>query len=139
MSFDQDDNSGIFPDQIISKILTRLPAKSICRFKSVSKRWNSMICNPNFISSYISSSSSSWSIFDRFIRVIQDVNDSVPEFKLQWQKPPNVNNLTINPNKIGDDTKEFCLDGLAPSALVLNSSNGLLLISIKIKRELSGK
>ncbi|XP_056683497.1 F-box protein At1g49990, partial [Spinacia oleracea] len=115
------------------KILTRLPAKSICRFKSVSKRWNSIICNPKFIVSYIYGSPPSWSIFDRFVRVHQDAGESKPEFKVQWKQPPNVSNLSVNPHRIGDNTKEFNLESGIPPALVFNSSNGLLLISIKIK------
>uniref|UniRef100_A0A251UNU8 Putative F-box domain-containing protein n=1 Tax=Helianthus annuus TaxID=4232 RepID=A0A251UNU8_HELAN len=37
-----------FPEEIIEEILSRLPVKSILRFKSVSKPWRSLISNPSF-------------------------------------------------------------------------------------------
>ncbi|KAK9079724.1 hypothetical protein SSX86_001397 [Deinandra increscens subsp. villosa] len=37
------------PSEIIEAILTLLPAKSLGRFKSVSKTWNSLISDPKFI------------------------------------------------------------------------------------------
>ncbi|XP_074272289.1 F-box protein CPR1-like [Silene latifolia] len=40
--------------EIIAEILSRLPVKSLCRFKSVSKPWNSLINSPNFIKLHIS-------------------------------------------------------------------------------------
>ncbi|CAL9226134.1 unnamed protein product [Arabidopsis halleri] len=36
------------PFDLVIKILTRLPAKSLMRFKSVSKLWSSFICFRNF-------------------------------------------------------------------------------------------
>ncbi|XP_021758808.1 putative F-box/kelch-repeat protein At1g15680 [Chenopodium quinoa] len=126
-------DSGIFPDQIISEILTRLPAKSICRFKSVSKGWYSMICNPHFMSSYISKSSLSWAIFDRFIPFNPKLAAS--EFTLQWQKPPNVSIFSVNPHKIVDKSTEIVIEGDEFPATLLASSNGFILFSIKIERD----
>ncbi|XP_021755534.1 putative F-box/kelch-repeat protein At1g15680 [Chenopodium quinoa] len=128
---------GIFPDQIISEILTRLPAKSICRFKSVSKGWYSMISNPHFISSYISKSSLSWAIFDRFIPFNPESEPELAasEFILQWQKPPNVSIFSVNPHKIVDKSTESLIEGHEFPATLLASSNGFLLFSIKIERD----
>lgn len=39
------------PDDIISNILSRLSAKPLLRCKCVSKHWNHLISNPNFIES----------------------------------------------------------------------------------------
>ncbi|KAH9621519.1 hypothetical protein KSS87_002326 [Heliosperma pusillum] len=40
--------------EIIAEILSRLPVKPLCRFKSVSKPWNSLINSPNFIKLHLS-------------------------------------------------------------------------------------
>ncbi|XP_024978455.1 F-box/kelch-repeat protein At3g06240-like [Cynara cardunculus var. scolymus] len=41
------------PPEIIEAILRRLPAKSLGRFKSVSKPWRSLISNPEFIKTHL--------------------------------------------------------------------------------------
>ncbi|XP_023743197.1 F-box/kelch-repeat protein At3g06240 [Lactuca sativa] len=41
------------PPDIIEAILVRLPAKSLSRFKSVSKHWCSLISNPQFITTHL--------------------------------------------------------------------------------------
>ena len=40
------------PDEIVLEILTRLPVKSLLRFRCVCKSWYSSIANPNFISTH---------------------------------------------------------------------------------------
>ncbi|CAO2816235.1 unnamed protein product [Amaranthus hypochondriacus] len=37
-----------FSTDIITVILSKLPVKSLCRFRCVSKSWNSLICDPHF-------------------------------------------------------------------------------------------
>ncbi|XP_057521881.1 F-box protein CPR1-like [Amaranthus tricolor] len=39
----------ILPTDIITLIISKLPVKSLCRFKCVSKSWNSLICDPHFL------------------------------------------------------------------------------------------
>ncbi|KAL3508093.1 hypothetical protein ACH5RR_033475 [Cinchona calisaya] len=41
------------PQELITQILLRLPAKSIGRFRCVSKPWNSLLSSPNFIKSHL--------------------------------------------------------------------------------------
>ncbi|KAI9117948.1 hypothetical protein K1719_011090 [Acacia pycnantha] len=41
--------SADLPDEIMEEILTRLPVKSLIRFKSVAKSWCEQIANPSFI------------------------------------------------------------------------------------------
>ncbi|KAM3249692.1 hypothetical protein P3L10_011462 [Capsicum annuum] len=43
-----EDDTSIFPSEILLNILTRLPVKSLLRFKSVSKPWNVMISSNEF-------------------------------------------------------------------------------------------
>ncbi|KAM3220315.1 putative F-box protein [Capsicum annuum] len=43
-------NNSFLPEEIIDKILSRLPVKSLLRFKCVCKYWNSITIDPRFIS-----------------------------------------------------------------------------------------
>ncbi|CAN6205770.1 unnamed protein product [Urochloa humidicola] len=38
--------AAYLPDELVVEILTRLPAKSLCRFKCVSRRWCRLISDP---------------------------------------------------------------------------------------------
>ncbi|KAL7132806.1 hypothetical protein ABFS83_12G099100 [Erythranthe nasuta] len=44
-----------FPDETLLEILVKIPAKSIFRFKCVSKNWLSLISEPSFFTRYINS------------------------------------------------------------------------------------
>ncbi|PQM39181.1 F-box/kelch-repeat protein [Prunus yedoensis var. nudiflora] len=47
-------SNGQLPSTMIEEILTRLPVKSLCRFKCVSKSWSSLISdNPSFVASHL--------------------------------------------------------------------------------------
>ncbi|GMI79459.1 CONSTITUTIVE EXPRESSER OF PR GENES 1, CONSTITUTIVE EXPRESSER OF PR GENES 30 [Hibiscus trionum] len=48
--------SDYMPLEAILKILNRLPVKSLLRFRSVCKSWNSLISHPSFISSHLQAS-----------------------------------------------------------------------------------
>ncbi|XP_058211845.1 F-box protein CPR1-like [Rhododendron vialii] len=41
------------PGEIVYDILSRLPVKSLCRFKSVSKPWLALITDPKFVKSHL--------------------------------------------------------------------------------------
>ncbi|KAL7220572.1 hypothetical protein ACSBR2_013452 [Camellia fascicularis] len=41
-------DSPILPEELIGEVLCRLPVKSLCRFKSVSHSWYSLISDPHF-------------------------------------------------------------------------------------------
>ncbi|KAK1652121.1 hypothetical protein QYE76_069926 [Lolium multiflorum] len=43
-----DDNVSLLED-VIFEILSWLPAKSLCRYRCVSKNWRALICNPGFV------------------------------------------------------------------------------------------
>ncbi|XP_016648266.1 PREDICTED: F-box/kelch-repeat protein At3g06240-like [Prunus mume] len=47
-------SNGQLPSTMIEEILSRLPVKSLCRFKCVSKSWSSLISdNPSFVASHL--------------------------------------------------------------------------------------
>ncbi|CAB4278046.1 unnamed protein product [Prunus armeniaca] len=47
-------NNGQLPSTMIEEILSRLPVKSLCRFKCVSKPWSSLISeDPGFVASHL--------------------------------------------------------------------------------------
>ncbi|XP_058189827.1 F-box protein At3g07870-like [Rhododendron vialii] len=48
--------SDFIPEEVVVDILSRLPTKSLIRFRSVSKLWNSLITSPNFITSHFNQS-----------------------------------------------------------------------------------
>ncbi|XP_059650389.1 F-box/kelch-repeat protein At3g06240-like [Cornus florida] len=46
-------NGGELPQELVFDILSRLPAKSLCRFKCVSKPWHSLISDPYFAKTHL--------------------------------------------------------------------------------------
>ncbi|KAK9016728.1 hypothetical protein V6N11_079222 [Hibiscus sabdariffa] len=50
--------SDYMPEEVILKILNGLPVKSLMRFRSVSKSWNTLISHPSFISTHLQASHS---------------------------------------------------------------------------------
>ncbi|GMJ12181.1 hypothetical protein HRI_004887300 [Hibiscus trionum] len=48
--------SDYMPEEVILKILNRLPVRSLLRFRSVCKSWNILISHPSFISAHLQSS-----------------------------------------------------------------------------------
>ncbi|XP_021755524.1 putative F-box/kelch-repeat protein At4g22430 [Chenopodium quinoa] len=123
---------GRFPSEVITEILTRLPAKSVCRFKCVSKTWKSLICDPHFVTSYIvhNSSSSSWIIVDRFVT---ESKEKVTQFNPAQN--PNISSLSANHHRLIYEpvTSEWKPTKNPP--VIVASSNGLLLVSFHIERD----
>ncbi|KAK9910083.1 hypothetical protein M0R45_034058 [Rubus argutus] len=58
------------PPEIMDDIILRLPAKSLCRFKCVSKPWLSQISNPDFVKRHINRGIENKDVFFQRRRVI---------------------------------------------------------------------
>ncbi|KAM7488526.1 hypothetical protein LguiB_026010 [Lonicera macranthoides] len=96
------------PQEIIDDILSRLPAKSLLRFKCVCKQWCSILSNPNFkkretvlVFAMLSS------VENTLFYSINDKNATLKAFPVPW------------------DTKK---DGFDRRVSISNSCNGLLLV-----------
>ncbi|MFS7954256.1 putative F-box domain-containing protein [Helianthus anomalus] len=103
-------------DMIFEEILTRLPAKAVCRFKCVSKHWCYELSTPKFV----------------FIHTLRVGNST--KNKLLSLKENSIVVDDIVSGDLGDDTIKtvnFPLE-VHPSALnIICSFNGLILLSIK--------
>ncbi|KAJ8436226.1 hypothetical protein Cgig2_006913 [Carnegiea gigantea] len=125
-------SSDLFPDHIVCEILTRLPAKSICRFKCVSKRWFSLISSARFITSYISNSTPSWAILDRAIRIEKGPNPEDGSLSFSLTDPPNVSSLSVSPHMVDEDLVDPSRRNFPA---LISASSGLLLFAVARKRD----
>ncbi|XP_074294462.1 putative F-box/kelch-repeat protein At4g22430 [Silene latifolia] len=119
-------------DELITEILTRIPSKPLCRFKSVSKRFNSIISQPSFLPLYVSRAfSPSWIILDRLPELAPESTHPV---RFQLVDCPKISTSAINPSKLTSDLVTDLARSKYP-AVILHSSNGLILISLTINRD----
>ncbi|XP_074310991.1 putative F-box protein At3g23970 [Silene latifolia] len=124
---------NLLSDELITEILIRIPSKPLCRFKSVSKRFNFIISDPHFLPFYVSRaiSSSSWVILDR---IPQLAPESAHPTQFQIVDPPKISISFINPNKLASDPVTDLTRVKLPTA-VLQSSNGLILFTLLVNRD----
>ncbi|KAH9625615.1 hypothetical protein KSS87_016091 [Heliosperma pusillum] len=122
---------NLLSDELITEILTRIQSKPLCRFKSVSKRFNSIISNPLFLPFYVSRafSPSSWVIFDR---IPQLAPESTHPTQFQLVDRPKISTCAINPRKLALDP---VTDPSHYPTAILQSSNGLILFTLQIDRD----
>ncbi|KAH9611851.1 hypothetical protein KSS87_019530 [Heliosperma pusillum] len=123
----------LLSDELITEILTHIPSKPLCRFNSVSKRFNSIISHPNFLPFYVSCaiSPSSWIILDRFPQIAPD---STHPTQFQLVDLPEISSSTINPRILASDPVTDPTRSEHPST-ILHTSNGLILFSVSINRD----
>ncbi|KAK4283593.1 hypothetical protein QN277_000528 [Acacia crassicarpa] len=111
------------PDELIEEILSRLPVKSLLRFRCVCKRWNSLISDPYFVRKHLRLSTQSPNFTHH--RII--LSCTTAEFNF---KSCHVNSLFNNPSTISEDLhypvkNKFRHDG------IIGSCHGLLCFAIK--------
>lgn len=107
-------NQVVSNDDILSEILLRLPTKSVHRFKLVSKRWLSLIANPNFAMSH--SRRNPNKVF------------GLVAFASHFKEPPRYVYIPFDGKSNRVPTSFLKFDPNAPGPmLVLHSCNGLLL------------
>ncbi|KAG5554848.1 hypothetical protein RHGRI_012418 [Rhododendron griersonianum] len=102
------------PHELISNILSRLPVKSLCRFKSVSKPWLALITDPHFIKSHLHQSMQ----YNMNQKLILAYQFSRSVYSLDYQAPePAIAKLVLPYDRYQRDVK------------ILGSLYGILLIS----------
>ncbi|GFP85253.1 putative F-box protein at1g47790 [Phtheirospermum japonicum] len=63
MGTEEENTLSNLPQDVLQAILSRLPVKSILRFRSVSKSWNKMISDPSFLRMHLQLQHSSHNLF----------------------------------------------------------------------------
>ncbi|KAI3469945.1 hypothetical protein Pfo_026608, partial [Paulownia fortunei] len=77
--------SQSFPDEIIVEILTKLPVKSLLRFRCVSKSWFSIISSPTFIKVHLNTAiNNSMYLHNRLICISAHPCNHFREFSLRF-------------------------------------------------------
>ncbi|CAN1250672.1 F-box/kelch-repeat protein At3g06240 [Linum perenne] len=117
------------PEEIVIDILTRLPIKSILRFKSVSKLWSTLSTNPHFTAAHLRRSSSTNPLFivqhdtpGDFRTSIFDANFTV----LQHDLPMPENRLDYgSPSILGSCNGLLCIEFCSDYILLWNPATKL--------------
>ncbi|OMO85416.1 hypothetical protein COLO4_21632 [Corchorus olitorius] len=118
------------PDAIVDDILLCLPAKSLLRFKLVSKPWNSLISTPNFAESHLNRTNTIISQGKRSANLLRLGQMSILERDRRQGHPPSLSldsmdadgsNREVVTIDLGRDTN-YSRDS------ILGSCNGLLLV-----------
>ncbi|KAK9016781.1 hypothetical protein V6N11_079275 [Hibiscus sabdariffa] len=104
------------PEEVILKILNRLPVKSLMSFRSVCKSWNTLIFHPSFISTHLQAS----------------LSGNTPFLLLRCWKRGQKNYFLHYNNDGLDEFKQlqFPIFGSAPYSLVIGSCNGLICVQL---------
>ena len=102
------------PDEIVDEILTRLPVKSLLRFKCICKRWLFTISNPNFHKRKLKS----------VLLTVSSHNDYTTFYSINNADPAFINPFSMSWSY---DKVWFRQD-----PIVSNSCNGLVLISFGV-------
>ncbi|CAO2826757.1 unnamed protein product [Amaranthus hypochondriacus] len=111
-------------DVLLQKIINHLSPKSVVRCKFVSKHWNSIISEPNFIPFYISRNAiPSWFIFERTL----DISSNGRQFPIELilRKPLNLSTLSIDFHELGPYS-------ILDHTTLMNCSDGLLLVGSEV-------
>ncbi|KAG5554853.1 hypothetical protein RHGRI_012423 [Rhododendron griersonianum] len=108
------------PFEIVYDILSRLPVKSLCRFKSVSNPWLALITNPEFVKSHLHHQSTNANNISLKIILCSFISPFC--CSVYYQAPDHIVAQLEMPCKSG--------------AEIFGSLNGVLLLDIDIDEEL---
>ncbi|KAE9591449.1 hypothetical protein Lal_00038821 [Lupinus albus] len=112
-------SSGLLPDDLVLEILLKLPVKSLLRFNSVCKSWNSIIFTPNFVKKHLHCSASDSTLqHHRLLGRNIPINGSGLHFSRY------IVSLIDNPLQSPFDSLLFT--NLPSEPLVIGSCNGLI-------------
>ncbi|XP_061988801.1 F-box protein CPR1-like [Rosa rugosa] len=114
------------PEDIIVKILTRLPVKSLVRFRCVSKRWRSILSDSQFAKSHFRLAFEQKTLSHRLL-----VSGSSSLESLDLEKPFGIGNES-SVRELACPLQQF-----GERVLLLGSCNGLVFIGLENCRHLS--
>ncbi|XP_004289534.1 PREDICTED: F-box/kelch-repeat protein At3g06240-like [Fragaria vesca subsp. vesca] len=109
--------SDYLPEDLIYKILTGLPAKSLMRFKCVSKRWRSLISDSQFAKTHLQLASTHQTLIHGFLVCS---SPHIPQLESSVLESPSFGDSS-SPRKLAHPTEE---EGLP--VLLLGSCNGFV-------------
>ncbi|KAL4379754.1 hypothetical protein GQ457_02G031860 [Hibiscus cannabinus] len=104
--------SDYMPVGVIVEILKRIPVKSLVRFRSVCKTWNTIVCDPSFISTHLHAS----------------LSNNTPFLLLSYWRNGEENLFLHYDNDGFEEFKQlqFPAFGCASYSVLLGSCNGLI-------------
>ncbi|KAL7148368.1 hypothetical protein ABFS83_06G173600 [Erythranthe nasuta] len=116
----------IFPEEIIAEILSRLPVKSLLKFRCVSKSWRSLISYKHFIKSHLQISRKDTNFTRHWIIQTFLFENPIRKQSLKSCYLPSLfSGLSSDPVEI-----DFPIENYKGGVWVVDSCNGLVCISI---------
>ncbi|XVF23974.1 hypothetical protein REPUB_Repub13aG0086200 [Reevesia pubescens] len=111
------------PYEIVYDILLRLPVKSLKRFKLVSKPWDSLLSDPNFVESHLHRANTSQDLL------------RIGQIRVAMEPRPCLSLYSMDSNGSNRElvTLDYTFHDYLAHAQILGSCNGLLLIVVDHK------
>ncbi|ONI01165.1 hypothetical protein PRUPE_6G125500 [Prunus persica] len=125
------ENQRNLPTEIVSDILSRVPVKSLCRFRCVSKPWLSLITHPDFVKLHYNRAFEKEGILHQRRRVLIDVPGSNSLFSFGIDE-------FLKRNDHGGDAEVeesdidcvYCHEELDSGVMLVVPCNGLLFFTV---------
>ncbi|KAK6138561.1 hypothetical protein DH2020_027698 [Rehmannia glutinosa] len=114
--------SSSFPDEIVTEILTRLPVKSLLRFRCVSKSWLSLISSPAFIKMHLKTANNDIMYsHHRLICISANPHNHFREFSLRF---------LLHEAAVGSITLNYTVGNPDIPIRIVGSCNGMVCVAI---------